>query len=95
MSRIDNRSGVNTVIRHILDHSRILALGEITCKISIFTGYTSLTGSLYTLCMISLDRLLLVLKKYPQYMQIQSKFRIKVTIAIVWTLTYIQLCWLQ
>ena len=58
---------------------------EMSCRIFIFFMDLAVHASLFTLCMISIDRLLLVLKEYPQYMKIQTHFRIQTTLAIGWT----------
>ena len=60
-------------------------LKEMSCRVFIFFFDLAVHASLFTLCMISIDRLLLVLKEYPQYMKIQTHFRIQTTLAIGWT----------
>ena len=62
---------------------------EITCRIFIFFMDLAVHVSLFSLCMISIDRLLLVLKEYPQYMKIQTHPRIQITLAIGWTISMI------
>ena len=62
---------------------------EMTCRICIFFTDLAVHASLFTLCMISIDRLLLVLKEYPQYMKIQTHFRIRTTLVIGWTCSII------
>ena len=59
--------------------------GEHVCRILVFFMDVTMHASLFTLCNISLDRLLLVLKDYPHYIRIQSYTRIRVTIIICWT----------
>ena len=58
---------------------------EITCMIFNFFMDLAVHASLFTLCMISIDRFLLVSKEYPQYMKIQTHFRIKASLLIGWT----------
>ena len=58
--------------------------GEIACMMCAFSGDVAVLAGLYSLCAISIDRFLLVYKEYPQYMKIQSRRCVKITIAIVW-----------
>ena len=62
-------------------------LREVTCRIWGFLMDTVIIATLFTLCQISLDRFLLVLKEYPQYMKIQSRRRLQITVAVIWCLS--------
>ena len=62
---------------------------EVTCRIFIFFMDLAVHASLFSLCMISMDRFLLVYKEYPQYVKIQSHLRIKTSLAIGWTFSLI------
>lgn len=58
--------------------------GEVGCAVAVcLNEYISLV-SLTTLCLISIDRVLLVSQDYRKYMKIQSRTRIKTTIALCW-----------
>ena len=63
--------------------------GEIGCMIWAGSGNLLVSASLYTLCAISWDRVLLVVKEYPSYVKLQSRTRIKVTIGLCWILSLI------
>lgn len=58
--------------------------GEFGCKMLIAIGDFNAGASLFTLCAISLDRVLLVAMEYPRYMKLTSRFRIMLTILISW-----------
>ena len=60
--------------------------GEITCRIAVFGAVFGSVAGNFTLAAISLDRFLLVLKDYPQYMKIQTKRRILMSIGIIWSI---------
>ncbi len=62
--------------------------GEVTCQLLIFFMDVSIHASLFTLCAISLDRFLLVLKEYSQYIRIQSQTCIRVTIITGWIISF-------
>ena len=63
--------------------------GEVGCAIAVcLTTYISFV-SLSTLCLISLDRVLLVSKDYRKYVKMMSRFRVKTTIALCWIIAAI------
>ena len=61
--------------------------GETGCKLAIIFVNIATQASLYTLISISIDRLLLVVTEYPQYLKLQSRYRVRVTIFCCWTLS--------
>ena len=58
--------------------------GEIGCMLAVIPVNITIHASLYTLIAISVDRFLLVLKEYPKYLKLQSRFRVRMTIAGCW-----------
>lgn len=61
--------------------------GETGCKLAIIFVNIVTQASLYTLISISIDRFLLVVKDYPQYLKLQSSYRVRITIVCCWTLS--------
>ena len=57
-------------------------LGEFGCRTLVSTSTAALTGSMFLLIAISLDRLLLVSVQYPRYIKIQSKRQIYLNIGV-------------
>ena len=60
--------------------------GEGVCGIFIFLLDVQVNASLLTLLNISIDRFMMVYKEYPQYLKMQTKTRINVTIGISWSI---------
>lgn len=58
--------------------------GEIGCLLAVIPVNITIHASLYTLLAISVDRLLLVGCEYPQYMKLQSRHRVRITIIGCW-----------
>ncbi len=67
--------------------------GEVGCKLYVAMGYQTVVIGLYTLCLISLDRLLLVKLPYPTYMKhVQRKPRILLVIIACWVVSFLPVC---
>ncbi len=58
--------------------------GELGCRLGSGVFYICIHTSLATLVAISVDRFLLVYNEYPTYLLIQSKYRVRMTIAVCW-----------
>ena len=58
--------------------------GETGCRILAAFMNTSVHASLFAISTISIDRFLLVMKEYPQYLKMQSKRRVYYTIIACW-----------
>ncbi len=64
--------------------------GEVCCKFHVTMAYQTIVNGLYTLCLISLDRLLLVKISYPKYMKhVQRKPRILFAITTCWVVSFV------
>ncbi|XP_072030461.1 neuropeptide Y receptor type 1-like [Amphiura filiformis] len=58
--------------------------GEVGCRILATFNNTTVHASLFAISAISVDRFLLVMKEYPQYLRIQSRKRVYITIIACW-----------
>ena len=61
-------------------------MGEIGCAIVVFFLNLSISGSLFALTTISIDRFLLVYMEYPRYVKTMTRKRVYKVIAVGWML---------
>ncbi|XP_038069776.1 tyramine receptor Ser-2-like [Patiria miniata] len=61
-------------------------LGKPVCIIGVFVSVLGVSGGMYTLTAINLDRWLLVSREYSSYLRIQSLRNVKLQIAGAWAL---------
>ena len=59
-------------------------IGKTGCQVSVFLLNVFIISGIFTTASISLDRYLLISKAYPEYLKIQSRRKINITISVIW-----------
>ena len=57
---------------------------KLGCQFWVFFGNMFITMGIITTLAITYDRYLLIAKEYPKYVKIQSQFRIRLTVLLIW-----------
>ena len=67
----------------------VWTMGEIGCGIVVFFLNLSISGSLFALMTISIDRFLLVYMEYPRYVKTMTRKRVYKVIAVGWMFAFL------